>query len=106
LLVLAFAPAFALSIVALYHQRRLPGRRRAQPQLTFPATTCDRRYAAGCVQEHAGLTKAQSVRMVEDFHVYMLDSGRINVAGLNEATVPILADAIHAVVTTPPTARI
>jgi len=37
--------------------------------------------------------------MVEEFHVYMLDTGRINVAGLNEATVPLLADAIHAVVT-------
>lgn len=49
---------------------------------------------------YTGLTKAQSTRMVEEFHVYMLDSGRINVAGLNEATVPILADAIHAVVTT------
>jgi aspartate/tyrosine/aromatic aminotransferase len=42
--------------------------------------------------------------MVEEFHVYMLDTGRINVAGLNEATVPILVDAIHAVVTTAPTA--
>jgi len=49
---------------------------------------------------YTGLTKPQSTRMVEEFHVYMLDSGRINVAGLNEATVPILADAIHAVVTT------
>lgn len=47
---------------------------------------------------------AQSQRMVADFHVYMLDSGRINVAGLNEETVPILVDAIHAVLTTPPTA--
>ena len=52
---------------------------------------------------YLGLTKAQSIRMVEEFHVYMLDTGRINVAGLNEATVPILADAIHAVVTTEPT---
>jgi aspartate/tyrosine/aromatic aminotransferase len=42
--------------------------------------------------------------MVEEFHVYMLDTGRINVAGLNEASVPILVDAIHAVVTTAPTA--
>lgn len=42
--------------------------------------------------------------MVEEFHVYMLNSGRINVAGLNEATVPILADAIYAVKTTSPTA--
>ena len=53
---------------------------------------------------YTGLTKAQSQRMVDEFHVYMLDSGRINVAGLNEASIPIAADAIHAVVTTPPTA--
>jgi aspartate/tyrosine/aromatic aminotransferase len=32
----------------------------------------------------------------------MLASGRINVAGLNEATVPVLADAMHAVVTGAP----
>jgi hypothetical protein len=53
---------------------------------------------------YTGLSPAQCARMVEEFHIYMLPSGRINVAGLNEATVPILADAIHAVVTTPPTA--
>jgi aspartate/tyrosine/aromatic aminotransferase len=51
---------------------------------------------------YTGLSVAQSTRMVEEFHVYMLTSGRINVAGLNEATVPILADAIHAVVTGAP----
>jgi len=48
------------------------------------------------------LTKAQCDRMVDEFHVYMLDTGRINVAGLSAATVPILADAIHAVVTGAP----
>lgn len=84
---------------------------------------------------YTGLNKAQSERMVEDFHVYMLSSGsyrcdsrthahcalgrmlpcpvpaltflrfagRINVAGLNEASIPIAADAIHAVVTGAPT---
>jgi aspartate aminotransferase len=51
---------------------------------------------------YTGLDRAQSERMVEEFHVYMLASGRINVAGLNEATVPIAADAIHAVVTGAP----
>ncbi len=51
---------------------------------------------------YTGLSKAQCDRMVEEFHVYMLDTGRINVAGLNEATVPILARAIHAVVTGAP----
>ena len=39
---------------------------------------------------------------VEDFHVYMLPSGRINVAGLAAATIDIAADAIHAVVTGAP----
>ena len=48
---------------------------------------------------YTGLTKEQCTRMVEEFHVYMLDTGRINVAGLNEASIPILVDAIHAVVT-------
>ena len=48
---------------------------------------------------YTGLTCAQSTRMVEDFHIYMLSSGRINVAGLNEASIPIVCDAIHAVIT-------
>lgn len=47
---------------------------------------------------YTGLTPAQCERMVEEFHVYMLGNSRINVAGLNEATVPVLADAIDAVV--------
>jgi aspartate aminotransferase len=46
-----------------------------------------------------GLSPSQSERMVEDFHVYMLKSGRINVAGLSAATIDTAADAIHAVVT-------
>ena len=51
---------------------------------------------------YTGLSEPQCRRMVEEFHVYMLASGRINVAGLNEATVPVLADAMHAVVTGAP----
>lgn len=51
---------------------------------------------------YTGLTREQSERMVEDFHVYMLPSGRVNMAGLSEATVPVAADAIHAVVTGAP----
>jgi aspartate aminotransferase len=54
---------------------------------------------------YTGLSPAQCERMVEELHVYMLNTGRINVAGLNEASVPILADAIHTVVTTAPTAN-
>jgi aspartate/tyrosine/aromatic aminotransferase len=45
-----------------------------------------------------GLDKAQATRMVEDFHIYMLDSGRINVAGLNDAAIPIFVDALDKVV--------
>ena len=47
---------------------------------------------------YTGLDKAQATRMVEDFHIYMLDSGRINVAGLNEAAIPIFVDALDKVV--------
>ena len=47
---------------------------------------------------YTGLTVAQSTRMVEDFHIYMLSSGRINVAGLNEVSIPIVADAIHSII--------
>ena len=48
---------------------------------------------------YTGLTKAQSERMVSEFHVYMLNTGRINMAGLSEETVPLCAKAIHACVT-------
>jgi aspartate aminotransferase len=51
---------------------------------------------------YTGLTPAQSARMVDEFHIYMLASGRINVAGLNEAAIPIVADALFAVVTGAP----
>ena len=47
---------------------------------------------------YTGLTPAQCERMVEEFHIYMLATGRINVAGLNAESVPILVDAIDAVV--------
>ena len=53
---------------------------------------------------YTGLNKAQSTRMVSEFHIYMPDSGRINVAGINTASIPYLADAIHAVVSTTPAA--
>ena len=49
---------------------------------------------------YTGLNEKQCERMIEEFHIYMLLSGRINIAGLNEATIGILADAIHAVITT------
>jgi aspartate/tyrosine/aromatic aminotransferase len=37
--------------------------------------------------------------MVEEFHVYMLSTGRINVAGLNEAVMDHVVDGIHKCVT-------
>ena len=52
---------------------------------------------------YTGLTERQSARMVGDFSVYMLSNGRVNMAGLNAATVDTLADAIHAVVVGDPT---
>jgi aspartate aminotransferase len=48
---------------------------------------------------YTGLTAAQSTRMVEEFHVYMLSTGRINVAGLNEAVMDHVVDGIHKCVT-------
>lgn len=48
---------------------------------------------------YTGLSKEQCFKMVEEHHIYMLDTGRINVAGLNEASIPLLVDAVHAVVT-------
>jgi aspartate/tyrosine/aromatic aminotransferase len=81
---------------------------------------------------YTGLTKAQSERMTNEFHIYsawarmwrcgcahnaaaspslspptltlspaVLNTGRINVAGLNEEVIPYVADCIHAVVTGP-----
>ncbi|RYG46171.1 aminotransferase class I/II-fold pyridoxal phosphate-dependent enzyme, partial [archaeon] len=49
---------------------------------------------------YTGLTAPQCARLIREFHVYLMDSGRINVAGMNEASIPYLADAIHTVVTT------
>ena len=48
---------------------------------------------------YTGLTPAQSKRMTDEFHVYMLESGRINVAGLCEAVIPHVVNSIHACVT-------
>ncbi|MFE3835985.1 aromatic amino acid transaminase [Pseudogemmobacter sonorensis] len=44
-----------------------------------------------------GLTEAQVVRLREDHAVYMVGDSRINIAGLNARTVPVLARAIAAV---------
>lgn len=44
-----------------------------------------------------GLTATQAVRLREEFSVYMLDSSRINVAGINDRNVDYLADAVASV---------
>jgi aspartate aminotransferase len=44
-----------------------------------------------------GITKEQVVRLREQFHVYMIESSRINIAGVNHANVDTIADAIAAV---------
>jgi aspartate aminotransferase len=45
-----------------------------------------------------GLSKKQIVRLREEFHVYMVESSRVNIAGVNETNVDMIADAIAAVV--------
>ncbi len=44
-----------------------------------------------------GLTKEQVVRLREEFHVYMVETSRVNVAGINERNVGYVADSIAAV---------
>jgi len=44
-----------------------------------------------------GITKEQVVRLREQFHVYMIESSRINVAGINKANADYVADSIAAV---------
>jgi aspartate aminotransferase len=44
-----------------------------------------------------GITKEQVVRLREEFHVYMVESSRINIAGVNHGNVDRVADAIAAV---------
>ena len=44
-----------------------------------------------------GITKEQVIRLREEFHVYMIESSRINVAGINHANVGYVADSIAAV---------
>jgi len=44
-----------------------------------------------------GVSKEQVVRLREEFHVYMVESSRINLAGINKANVDYVADSIVAV---------
>lgn len=44
-----------------------------------------------------GLTEPQTVRLREEFGIYMVGDSRINIAGLNDKTVSVLARAIAAI---------
>jgi aspartate aminotransferase len=44
-----------------------------------------------------GISREQVVRLREEFHVYMVESSRINIAGINSSNVDYVADAIAAV---------
>ena len=41
-----------------------------------------------------GATPEQVARMKEEFGIYMVGDSRLNIAGLNESTIPVLARAI------------
>jgi len=45
-----------------------------------------------------GISKEQVVRLREEFHVYMVESSRINIAGVNSKNVDYIADSIAAIV--------
>jgi len=51
---------------------------------------------------YTGLNEKQCERLINEFHVYLLKSGRISMAGINTGNVAYLAQAIHAVVTDAP----
>lgn len=44
-----------------------------------------------------GISREQVVRLREEFHVYMVESSRINVAGINSGNVNYVADSIAAI---------
>jgi aspartate aminotransferase len=44
-----------------------------------------------------GISKEQVIRLRDEFHVYMIESSRINIAGINPANVDYVADSIAAV---------
>lgn len=46
---------------------------------------------------YTGLKTHHCERLTEEFHVYLMKTGRISVAGVNENNVKYLAEAIHTV---------
>jgi len=51
---------------------------------------------------YTGLNEKQCERLISEFHIYLLKSGRISMAGINTGNVAYLAQAMHAVVTDAP----
>lgn len=47
---------------------------------------------------YTGLTVEQSRRLTDDYHIYLLSSGRINMCGLNPDNLDYVANSIHEVV--------
>jgi len=46
---------------------------------------------------YTGLAPDQVRRLVEEFHIFLLDSGRISLAGINTVNVKKVAEAFHEV---------
>ena len=44
-----------------------------------------------------GITKEQVIRLRDEFHIYMVESSRVNIAGINHSNVDTVADAIAVV---------
>jgi aspartate aminotransferase len=44
-----------------------------------------------------GISKEQIIRLRDEFHVYMVESSRVNIAGINSSNVDYVADSIAAV---------
>ena len=44
-----------------------------------------------------GISRSQVIRLREEFHVYLVESSRINMAGINQSNVDYVSDAIVAV---------
>lgn len=48
---------------------------------------------------YTGLSEKHVRILIDDYHIYLLKSGRINMCGLNESNINYVAEAIHAAVT-------
>jgi len=48
---------------------------------------------------YTGLNESQVRVLINDFHIYLLKTGRINMCGLNTGNIEYVAKAIHAAVT-------